>query len=133
MKKSNVAKKSVKTVESKNEVVKQLAKVARKAAEKAKKEIEKMSIQKPVCKCECAKAGKKASILVEPTKEYTRAEARQILGLAKNTKLTEKAGYHGWQGLKTIVGSLVLEAATKSKKVKVGRKYASGKVQVLAR
>ena len=80
-----------------------------------------------------AKAEKAKSVLVEPAREYTKSEVRSILGLSKNTHMTEDKGYVGFEGRGKILGEAIIAFLPKSKKVKIGRKYPSGKVSVVAR
>ena len=68
--------------------------------------------------------------LVKPTKEYTKDEVRSILGLSKGTALTRRPGMRG-RG--KIAGSAVIAYLETAKRVKVGRRYASGTVTVVAR
>ena len=71
-----------------------------------------------------------AKVLVKPTKQYTKDEVRSILGLSKGTALTRRPGMRG-RG--KIAGSSVIAYLETAKRVKVGRRYASGTVTVVAR
>ena len=73
--------------------------------------------------------GAKAT-LVKPTKEYTKDEVRSILKLSQGTALTRRPGMRG-RG--KIAGSAVIAYLETAKRVKVGRRYASGTVTVVAR
>ena len=68
--------------------------------------------------------------LVKPTKEYTKDEVRSILKLSQGTALTRRPGMAG-RG--KIAGSAVIAYLETAKRVKVGRRYASGTVTVVAR
>ena len=68
--------------------------------------------------------------LVKPTKEYTKDEVRSILKLSQGTALTRRPGMNG-RG--KIAGSAVIAYLDTAKRVKVGRRYASGTVTVVAR
>ena len=68
--------------------------------------------------------------LVKPTAKYTKDEVRSILGLSKGTALTRRPGMSG-RG--KIAGSSVIAYLETAKRVKVGRRYASGTVTVVAR
>ena len=70
---------------------------------------------------------------IDPKREYTKAEVRSILQLSNNTRMTEKKGYIGFEGKGGILGESVIAFLPKSKKVKIGRKYPSGKVSVVSR
>ena len=76
------------------------------------------------------KATETKAVLVKPTKQYTKDEVRSILGLSKGTALTRRPGMNG-RG--KISGSAVIAYLESAKRVKVGRKYASGTVSVVAR
>ena len=69
-------------------------------------------------------------VLVKPTKQYTKDEVRSILGLSKGTALTRRPGMSG-RG--KIAGSAVIAYLESAKRVKLGRRYASGTVTVVAR
>ena len=84
-------------------------------------------------KQEAIKALATKSVLIDPKREYTKDEVRSILRLSNNTRMTEKKGYIGFEGKGGILGESVIAFLPKSKKVKIGRKYASGKVSVVAR
>lgn len=71
-----------------------------------------------------------AKVLVKPTKEYTKDQVRDILKLSKGTALTRRPGMRG-RG--KIAGSAVIAYLETAKRVKVGRRYASGTVTVVAR
>lgn len=70
------------------------------------------------------------AVLVKPTKQYTKDEVRSILGLSKGTALTRRPGMNG-RG--KIAGSAVIAYLETAKNVKMGRRYASGTVTVVAR
>lgn len=84
-------------------------------------------------KQEAVKALAAKSVLIDPKREYTKAEVRSILQLSNNTRMTEKNGYIGFEGKGGILGESVIAFLPKSKKVKIGRKYPSGKVSVVSR
>lgn len=73
---------------------------------------------------------KQAKVLVKPTKQYTKDEVRSILGLSKGTALTRRPGMRG-RG--KIAGSSVIAYLKSARRVKLGRRYASGTVTVVAR
>lgn len=75
------------------------------------------------------KATTKAT-LVKPTMQYTKDEVRSILGLSKGTALTRRPGMSG-RG--KVSGAAVIAYLESAKRVKVGRRYASGTVTVVAR
>lgn len=68
--------------------------------------------------------------LVKPTASYTKDEVRSILKLSKGTALTRRPGMAG-RG--KIAGSAVIAYLENAQRVKVGRRYASGTVTVVAR
>ena len=68
--------------------------------------------------------------LVKPMAQYTKDEVRSILGLSKGTALTRRPGMNG-RG--KIAGSSVIAYLETARNVKVGRRYASGTVTVVAR
>ena len=77
------------------------------------------------------KTAKKAvTTLVKPTKQYTKDEVRSILKLSQGTALTRRPGMAG-RG--KVSGSSVIAYLETAKRVKVGRRYASGTVTVVAR
>ena len=69
-------------------------------------------------------------VLVKPSKQYTKDEVRSILKLSKGTALTRRPGMNG---LGKIAGSSVIAYLETAKRVKAGRRYASGTVTVVAR
>ena len=81
-----------------------------------------------------------AKTLVKPTASYTKDEVRSILKLSKGTSLVPSQ-YAGMGGRGKIAGSTViafLEARRGTRigrpaRVKIGRRYASGTVTVVAR
>ena len=84
---------------------------------------------------------KPKAVLVKPTAMYTKDEVRAILKLAKGTDLVPSK-YIGMGGHGKVAGSAViahLERVTKTKgrgrrsAVKIGRRYKSGTVTVVAR
>lgn len=68
--------------------------------------------------------------LVKPAAWYTKDEVRSILQLSSGTALTRRPGMAG-RG--KIAGSAVIAYLENAKRVKVGRRYASGTVTVVAR
>ena len=68
--------------------------------------------------------------LVKPSASYTKDEVRSILKLSKGTALTRRPGMAG-RG--KIAGQAVIAYLENAKRVKVGRRYASGAVTVVAR
>lgn len=68
--------------------------------------------------------------LVKPNASYTKDEVRDILQLSRGTALTRRPGMAG-RG--KIAGSAVIAYLESAKRVKVGRRYASGTVSVVAR
>lgn len=72
------------------------------------------------------------AILVKPTKQYTKDEVRSILGLSKGSNLSPSK-YAGMGGRGKVAGSAVIAYLESARKVKVGRRYASGTVTVVAR
>lgn len=71
------------------------------------------------------------SVLVKPAALYTKDEVRSFLGLSKGTALTRRPGMRG-RG--KIPGSAVIAyLETSCKRAKIGRRYASGTVTVVAR
>lgn len=101
-------------------------KSTKKVASKAQKSVKQV-------KQEAVKALATKSVLIDPKREYTKAEVRSILQLSERTHMTEQKGYIGFEGKGGILGESVIAFLPKSKKVKVGRKYPSGKVSVVAR
>ena len=75
-------------------------------------------------------AKKTIATLVKPTKQYTKDEVRSILKLSQGTALTRRPGMAG-RG--KVSGSSVIAYLETAKRVKVGRRYASGTVTVVAR
>ena len=71
-----------------------------------------------------------AKTLVKPTASYTKDEVRSILKLSKGTALTRRPGMAG-RG--KVAGSAVIAYLETAKRVKLGRRYASGTVTVVAR
>ena len=71
------------------------------------------------------------SVLVKPAALYTKDEVRSFLGLSKGTALTRRPGMRG-RG--KIPGTAVIAyLETSCKRSKIGRRYASGTVTVVAR
>ena len=68
--------------------------------------------------------------LVKLNASYTKDEVRSILQLSPGTALTRRPGMAG-RG--KIAGSAVIAYLENAKRVKVGRRYASGTVTVVAR
>ena len=83
---------------------------------------------------------KAKSLLVKPTKQYTRDEVRAILGLSKGSNLSPKH-YPTLVGEKVSGAAIIARlerASAKNAKgrptlMKIGRRYASGTVSVVAR
>lgn len=74
------------------------------------------------------------SILVKPTASYTKDEVRSFLGLSKGTYLVPSQ-YAGMGGRGKVPGAAViafLESRQRGR-TKIGRRYASGTVTVVAR
>ena len=69
--------------------------------------------------------------LVKPSKAYTRDEIRSILKLSKGSNLSPK--YYPTLCGKKVQGSAVIAYLENARRVKVGRRYASGTVTVVAR
>lgn len=78
-----------------------------------------------------AKTATKAT-LVKPQAQYTKDEVRSILKLSKGSSLSPKY-YPGMGGRGKVPGSAVITYLERSARVKVGRRYASGTVTVVAR
>ena len=73
------------------------------------------------------------STLVKPNAQYTKDEVRSFLGLSKGSCLSPKY-YPGMGGRGKVPGSAVIAYLEKScKRAKIGRRYASGTVTVVAR
>ena len=89
------------------------------------KNIAKKTTKKSTKKQVAAKA-----ILVKPSTAYTKDEVRSILKLSKGTALTRRPGMNG-RG--KVSGAAVIAYLGTAKNVKVGRRYASGTVSVVAR
>ena len=70
--------------------------------------------------------------LVKPTASYTKDEVRSILKLSKGSNLSPKY-YPGMGGRGKVPGCAVIAYLENAKRVKVGRRYASGTVTVVAR
>ena len=68
--------------------------------------------------------------LVKPTASYTKDGVRSILQLSKGTALTRRPGMAG-RG--KVPGTAVIAYLENAQRVKVGRRYASGTVTVVAR
>lgn len=75
---------------------------------------------------------KPKAVLVKPTAKYTKDEVRSILKLAKGSSLSPKY-YPGMGGRGKVAGSAVIAYLPNARRVKVGRRYASGTVTVVAR
>ena len=72
------------------------------------------------------------SVLVKPMAMYTKDEVRSFLGLSKGSNLSPKY-YPGMGGRGKVPGSAVISYLDRASRVKVGRRYASGTVTVVAR
>jgi hypothetical protein len=72
------------------------------------------------------------SILVKPTALYTKDEVRSFLGLSKGSSLSPKY-YPGMGGRGKVPGTAVIAYLERSRRTKIGRRYASGTVTVVAR
>ena len=70
--------------------------------------------------------------LVKPTASYTKDEVRSILQLSKGSALSPKY-YPGMGGRGKVPGTAVIAYLENARRVKVGRRYASGTVTVVAR
>lgn len=70
--------------------------------------------------------------LVKPTATYTKDEVRSILKLSKGSCLSPKY-YPGMGGRGKVAGSAVISYLERASRVKIGRRYASGTVTVVAR
>ena len=71
--------------------------------------------------------------LVKPHAQYTKNEVKAILGLGKGSALSPKY-YPGMGGRGKVPGSAVIAYLEgRCRKAKVGRRYASGTVTVVAR
>ena len=70
--------------------------------------------------------------LVKPTMQYTKDEVRGILKLSKGSSLSPKY-YPGMGGRGKVPGTAVIAYLERSRKMKIGRRYASGTVTVVAR
>jgi hypothetical protein len=68
--------------------------------------------------------------LVKPNASYTKDEVRDILQLSRGTALTRRPGMAG-RG--KVPGTAVIAYLENAARVKVGRRYASGTVTVVAR
>lgn len=109
MKKTN-SKKSTKSVKTVKETAKVVAVVK--------------SIKAPV--------QKQKSTLVKPNAQYTKDEVRSILKLSKGSSLSPKY-YPGMGGRGKVPGTAVIAYLKNARRVKIGRRYASGTVTVVAR
>ena len=69
--------------------------------------------------------------LVKPMAQYTKDEVRSILGLSKGTALTRRPGMNG-RG-KIAGSSVIAYLEGRCRAAKIGRRYASGTVTVVAR
>ena len=72
------------------------------------------------------------STLVKPQAQYTKNEVRSILGLSEGSNLSPKY-YPGMGGRGKVAGSAVISYLERASRVKIGRRYASGTVTVVAR
>jgi len=73
------------------------------------------------------------STLVKPTAQYTKNEVKAILGLGKGSALSPKY-YPGMGGRGKVPGSAVIAYLEgRCRHAKIGRRYASGTVTVVAR
>ncbi len=88
---------------------------------------------KKVAKVKSIMTEKPKSVLVKPTAHYTKDEVRSFLGLSKGSCLSPKY-YPGMGGRGKVPGTAVIAYLEKScKRAKIGRRYASGTVTVVAR
>jgi hypothetical protein len=72
------------------------------------------------------------AIIVKPTMQYTKDEVRSILKLSKGSSLSPKY-YPGMGGRGKVAGTAVIAYLENARRVKVGRRYPSGSVTVVAR
>ena len=72
------------------------------------------------------------AVLVKPAAMYTKDEVRAILKLSKGSNLSPKY-YPGMGGRGKVAGSAVIAYLPNARRVKLGRRYASGTVTVVAR
>ena len=72
------------------------------------------------------------AVLVKPQAQYTKDEVRSILHLSEGSALSPKY-YPGMGGRGKVPGSAVIAYLENARRVKVGRRYASGSVTVVAR
>ena len=70
--------------------------------------------------------------LVKPTASYTKDEVRSILKLSKGSNLSPSK-YAGMGGRGKVSGAAVIAYLENARRVKIGRRYASGTVTVVAR
>lgn len=75
---------------------------------------------------------KAKSVLVKPHTMYTKDEVRSFLGLGEGSSLSPKY-YPGMGGHGKVPGTAVIAYLERSRKMKIGRRYASGTVTVVAR
>ena len=75
---------------------------------------------------------KAKNTLVKPAASYTKDEVRAILRLGKGSSLSPKY-CPGMGGRGKVPGTAVIAYLERSQKVKVGRRYKSGTVTVVAR
>jgi len=75
---------------------------------------------------------KPKAVLVKPNASYTKDEVRSILKLAKGSSLSPKY-YPGMGGRGKVSGAAVIAYLPNARRVKLGRRYASGTVTVVAR
>lgn len=89
-------------------------------------------MKKTMKKTNTKKTAAKAT-LVKPQAQYTKNEVKAILGLGKGSALSPKY-YPGMGGRGKVPGSAVIAYLEgRCRKAKVGRRYASGTVTVVAR
>ena len=74
----------------------------------------------------------KKSVLVKPAAMYTKSEAKAILGLSEGSCLVPSK-YTGMGGRGKVPGTAIIAYLERSARVKVGRRYPSGTVTVVAR
>lgn len=98
-----------------------------------KKKSKMKKTMKKVAKVKSIMTEKPKSVLVKPTAHYTKDEVRSFLGLSKGSCLSPKY-YPGMGGRGKVPGTAVIAYLEKScKRAKIGRRYASGTVTVVAR
>jgi len=99
-----------------------------------KKKSKMKKTMKRVAKVKSIMIEKPKSVLVKPTAHYTKDEVRSFLGLSKGTYLVPSQ-YAGMGGRGKVPGTAVIAflESRKRGRTKIGRRYASGTVTVVAR